>query len=57
LDVLVALIKKPIQKTVGLLIVATVPAVVIALLTKKIAPVEAFFTRRKAGNISDSGFC
>ncbi len=55
-DVLVALIKKPIQKTVGLLIVATVPAVVIALLTKKIAPVEAFFTAAEGGQYLGFGF-
>jgi undecaprenyl-diphosphatase len=53
---LIELIKKPFQKTVGLLIVATIPAVVIALLAKVIAPVEAFFTAAEAGQYLGFGF-
>jgi undecaprenyl-diphosphatase len=39
---IVKLIRQPFNKTVGLLILATIPAVVIALLFKKIAPLAAF---------------
>jgi len=53
---LVELIKKPFQKTVGLLIIATVPAVLIALLSKMIAPVEAFFDAADAGQYLGFGF-
>lgn len=53
---LIELIKKPFQKTVGLLIIATVPAVVIALLSKMIAPVEAFFDAADAGQYLGFGF-
>ena len=53
---LVELIKKPFQKTVGLLIVATIPAVIIALLSKKIAPIAAFFDAADAGQYLGFGF-
>ncbi|MDD4311043.1 MAG: undecaprenyl-diphosphate phosphatase [Eubacteriales bacterium] len=53
---LIELIKHPIQKTVGLLIVATIPAVVIAVLSKKIAPVAAFFDAADAGQYLGFGF-
>ncbi len=53
---LIELIKRPFQKTVGLLIVATIPAVVIALLSKMIAPVEAFFDAADAGQYLGFGF-
>lgn len=53
---LIELIKKPIQKTVGLLIIATVPAVLIAVLSKMIAPVEAFFDAADAGQYLGFGF-
>ena len=53
---LIELIKKPFQKTVGLLIIATVPAVIIALLSKMIAPVEAFFDAADAGQYLGFGF-
>lgn len=53
---LIELIKKPFQKTVGLLIVATVPAVLIAVLSKMIAPVEAFFDAADAGQYLGFGF-
>ena len=53
---LLELIKKPFQKTVGLLIVATIPAVVIALISKKIAPIAAFFEAADAGQYLGFGF-
>lgn len=53
---LIELIKKPFQKTVGLLIIATLPAVLIALLSKMIAPVEAFFDAAGAGQYLGFGF-
>ena len=53
---LIELIKKPFQKTVGLLIIATVPAVLIAVLSKMIAPVEAFFDAADAGQYLGFGF-
>ena len=53
---LVELIKHPIQKTVGLLIVATITAVLIAVLTKVIAPVDAFFTAAESGQYLGFGF-
>ena len=42
---IVELIKHPLQKTVLLLVIATVPAVVVALLSKKIDALDAFFHR------------
>ena len=48
-ETLIALIKKPFQKTVGLLIVATIPAVIVALLLKKVAPFEAFYAAAEQG--------
>jgi len=53
---LLELIKKPFQKTVGLLIIATIPAVLIAVLSKKIAPVSAFFDAADAGQYLGFGF-
>ena len=53
---LVELIKHPFQKTVGLLIIATIPAVIIAVLSKMIAPVEAFFDAADAGQYLGFGF-
>ena len=55
-EIIAALIKKPFQKTVGLLIVATIPAVGIALLIKMIAPVDAFFTAAEGGQYLGFGF-
>jgi undecaprenyl-diphosphatase len=55
-EIIAALIKKPFQKTVGLLIIATLPAVGIALLTKLIAPVDAFFTAAEGGQYLGFGF-
>lgn len=53
---LIELIKRPFQKTVGLLIIATVPAVLIALLSKMIAPVGAFFDAAENGQFLGFGF-
>lgn len=55
-EIIVSLIKKPIQKTVGLLIVATIPAVAIALLSKLVAPVGAFFDAAEGGKYLGFGF-
>lgn len=48
-DTLIALIKRPFQKTVGLLIVATIPAVLVAVLFKKVGPFEAFYAAAEQG--------
>ncbi len=53
---IVGLIKRPFQKTVLLLIVATVPAVVVALLTKKVAVLENFLAAAEAGRYLGYGF-
>lgn len=53
---LIELIKHPFQKTVGLLIIATIPAVLIAVISKMIAPVEAFFDAADAGQYLGFGF-
>lgn len=53
---LVELIKKPFQKTVLLLIIATLPAVVIALLMKVFAPLDAFYTAAEEGQYLGFGF-
>jgi len=54
-DIIVALIRKPFQKTVGLLIVATVPAVVVAVLLKKVPVLEQFSVAADAGRYL--GYC
>ena len=54
-DIIVELIKKPFQKTVGLLIVATIPAVVVAVLFKKVPFLEQFSAAADAGQYL--GFC
>ena len=46
---IVELIKKPFQKTVLLLIIATVPAVIVAVLFKKVDFLASFFTAAEAG--------
>lgn len=48
-DTLIALIKRPFQKTVGLLIIATIPAVLVAVLFKKVGPFEAFYAAAEQG--------
>lgn len=47
---IVKLLRRPFNKTVGLLILATLPAVIIALLFKKIAPLAAFADAAEQGD-------
>ncbi len=54
-ETIVELVKKPFQKTVGLLIVATIPAVVVAILFKKVPFLEQFSAAADAGKYL--GFC
>lgn len=54
-ETIVELIKKPIQKTVGLLIVATVPAVIVAVLFKKVSVLAQFSAAADAGRYL--GYC
>jgi len=54
--IIAELIKRPFQKLVGLLIIATLPAVIIALLTKIIAPLGSFFTAAEGGQYLGFGF-
>jgi undecaprenyl-diphosphatase len=49
------LVKRPFQKTVGLLLLALVPTVVFALLFKKIEPFKSFYAAAEAGQYL--GFC
>ena len=49
------LVKHPINKTVGYLLLALVPTVVIALLFKKVGPFERFYTAAEEGRYL--GFC
>ena len=52
---IVELVKKPFQKTVLLLIIATVPAVVVAVLSKKVDLFASFFAAAEAGKYL--GYC
>ncbi len=54
-ETLIALIKKPFQKTVLLLIIATIPAVVVALLSSKVELFASFFAAAEAGQYL--GYC
>ena len=54
-EMIIGLIKKPFQKTVGLLILATIPAMIVALLFKKIPPLEKFFSAAETGQYL--GYC
>lgn len=54
-DTLLKLIKKPISKTVGLLILAVLPTVLIALLFKKVAPFSTFYEAAERGEYL--GYC
>ncbi len=49
------LIAHPINKTVGLLLLATVPAVIVALLLKKVEPFESFYAAAERGQYL--GYC
>ena len=53
---LVKLISHPINKTVGMLIVATVPTVIIAVLFKKVEPFASFYTATEGGQFLGYGF-
>ena len=54
-ETIVELIKKPIQKTVGLLVIGTIPAVVVAVLFKKVSFLAQFSAAADAGQYL--GFC
>lgn len=54
--ILVKLILHPINKTVGMLIVATVPTVIIAILFKKVEPFASFYTATEGGQFLGYGF-
>lgn len=49
------LVRRPFQKTVGLLIIALVPTVIVALLFKKVGPFERFYEAAEDGRYL--GFC
>ena len=49
------LVRRPFQKTVGLLLLALVPTVILALLFKKIEPFRSFYEAAEAGQYL--GFC
>ena len=53
---LVKLILHPINKVVGMLIVATVPTVIIAILFKKVEPFASFYTSTEGGQFLGAGF-
>ena len=53
--ILLKLIRHPINKVVGLLILATVPAVIIAVLFSKVAPLAAFAEQAEQGKYL--GYC
>ena len=55
-EMLVKLISHPINKTVGMLIVATVPTVLIAILFKKIEPFKSFYDATEGGQFLGAGF-
>ncbi|MDD3400518.1 MAG: undecaprenyl-diphosphate phosphatase [Eubacteriales bacterium] len=50
------LIKHPIQKTVGLLILATIPTVLFALIMKKVSPLDGFYADAELGKYLGVGF-
>lgn len=53
---IVELVKHPIQKTVGMLILATVPTLIIAVLFKKVEPFASFYTATENGSFLGFGF-
>ncbi len=55
-EMIVELIKHPFQKIVGMLIIATVPTIVIALLFKKVEPFASFFAATENGSFLGYGF-
>lgn len=54
--ILVKLILHPINKTVGMLILATVPTVLMAILFKKVEPFASFFASAENGQFLGFGF-
>ncbi|MCE5187731.1 MAG: undecaprenyl-diphosphate phosphatase [Eubacteriales bacterium] len=55
-EIIIELIKHPFQKTVGMLILATIPTVVIAVLFKKVEPFASFYTATENGSFLGYGF-
>ena len=55
-EMIVELIKHPFQKTVGMLLLATVPTVLIAVLFKKVEPFASFYTATENGSFLGYGF-
>lgn len=55
-ETLVKLILHPINKTVGMLILATVPTVIIAILFKKVEPFKSFYDATEGGQFLGAGF-
>ena len=55
-ETLVKLISHPVNKTVGMLILATVPTVLIAILFKKVEPFKSFFDATEGGQYLGYGF-
>lgn len=53
---LVKLISHPVNKTVGMLIIATVPTVIIAILFKKVEPFASFYAATEGGQFLGYGF-
>ena len=54
-DLVWKLVRHPVNKTVGLLLLALVPTVVLALLFKKVEPFKTFYANAEAGQYL--GFC
>ena len=55
-DMILELLRHPFQKTVGMLILATVPTVIIAVLFKKVEPFASFYTATENGSFLGFGF-
>ena len=55
-EMIIELIKHPFQKTVGMLLLATVPTVLIAILFKKVEPFASFYTATENGSFLGYGF-
>ena len=53
---IVELIKHPFQKTVGMIILATIPTLIIAVLFKKVEPFASFYTATENGSFLGYGF-
>ena len=55
-QMIVDLVKHPFQKTVGMLILATIPTVIIAVLFKKVEPFASFYAASEDGSFLGFGF-